>query len=86
MKERLNIQLRQYSLGCLPPSFRIDLRTLNFVNYLTRHKNISLPLQLLMLFGRGELDNILKKYSVIPSDNHNVFKSKLFKLIEAAVF
>ena len=53
---------------------------------MTGHKNISLPLQLFMLFGKGEHDNILKKYSVIPSDNNYVIKSKLFKLIEDGLF
>ena len=86
VKERLNIQLCQYYSGCLPPSFRIDLKTLNFANSLTRHKNISLPLQLFMLFGKGEHDNIFKKNSVILSDNHHVVKSKFSKLIEAALF
>ena len=62
VKERLNIQLCQYYSGCLPPSFRIDLKTLNFVSTLTCHKNSPLPLQLFMLFGKREYDNMLKKY------------------------
>jgi len=41
---------------------------------------------LFMLFGKGEYDNILNKYSVIPSDNRHVIKSKFFKLIEAGLF
>ena len=62
MKERLNIQLCQYYSGCLQPSLSIDLRTLNIVNYLTRHMNISLPLQQFMLFGKSQYENILEKY------------------------
>ena len=72
------MQLCQSYSGCLRRSLRIYLRTLNFLNSLTRHKNICLHLQVFILFGKDECDNILKnillfQMTIIMQSNLNSF-------------
>ena len=78
VKDKLNIQLCQYYSGCLPPSYRLAIKKLNFFNALQFLKN-SLPLQLIAIGGREELASLENKYKLSLYDRGFVLKSKVLE-------
>ena len=75
VKDKLNIKLCQFYSGCLPPSCRLDIKKLNFVNALQFLKN-SMPMQLIAIGGREEFVSLANKYKLASYDRGFLIKSK----------
>ena len=82
VKESMAIKWCQYYTSCLPPSFRLDIRSFNFYNGLIRLKP-SLPFSLVNLFGNDELSSLLNRYN--PNDSVCWFKSKVWNLFHSSL-
>jgi hypothetical protein len=68
VKENKTIQQCQFFSGCLPTSYRLDLKTFNFFNGIKTQSN-SLQLLLFTWFGQDELFKLSNKYSLLPDDS-----------------
>jgi hypothetical protein len=78
VKDKLNIKLCQFYSGCLPPSCRLDIKKLNFVNALQFLKN-SMPMQLIAIGGREEFVSLANKYKLASYDRGFLIKSKVLE-------
>ena len=71
VKEKPILKLCQFYSRCLPPSNRLDIRQLNFLNTVQSLKD-SLPLYLFRLVGVEELTDLQLKCSVTAYDSRAV--------------
>jgi len=78
VKDTLNIKLCQYYSGCLPPSCRLDIKKVNFVNALQFLKN-SMPMQLIAIGGREEFLSLENKYILSSNDRGFLINSKVLE-------
>ena len=77
MKEKLCINLCQYYSGCLPASYRLDVRKIYFVYSLSNAYD-SLPFQSLSLLGSDDLVSLMEKYVITPRDSAAAVKAKIW--------
>ncbi len=82
VKETRTIKQCQFYSGCLPTSYRLDLRIYNFLIAIQSQKN-SLQLQLFTWFGTDELSKITNKYLINAKDSSWTIRCKQFKYLEA---
>jgi hypothetical protein len=82
VKEKPVLKLCQFYSRCLPPSYRLDIRQLNFLNTVQSLKD-SLPLYLLRLVAVEELTDLQLKYSVTAYDSRAVIYSKVWSGFES---
>ena len=62
----------------MPPSCRLDIKKLNFVNALQFLKN-SMPMQLIAIGGREEFVSLANKYKLASYDRGFLIKSKVLE-------
>jgi hypothetical protein len=82
VKESATIKLCQFYSKCLPPSYRLDIRKLNFFNRL-KNATDSIPSLLCMLLGMGDQVNLYTKYNISPRDSVPAINSKVWKAFES---
>jgi hypothetical protein len=77
VKEKVCINLCQYYSGCLPASYRLDVRKINFM-YSVFNSYDSLPYQLVSLLGSDDLVSLMARYVITPRDSAAAVKAKVW--------
>jgi hypothetical protein len=79
VKENNTIKLCQFFSGCLPPSYRLDIRRLNFFHGLNKSVlKDSLPSLLFLIADIEDYNSLVNNYSISDKDNIWKVKSKVF--------
>ena len=84
VKENRTIKQCQFYSGCLPTSYRLDLKKYNFLNGIKCQKN-SIQWHLFTWFGNDEQLIITSNYSILPKDNVWEIKRKFFNYLESEI-
>jgi hypothetical protein len=79
VKENHTISLCQFYSGCLPPSFRLDIRRFTFFRGLQKSPlQNALPSQLFVIGDKEEYNFLVKTYSLLDNESICTMKSKVF--------
>jgi hypothetical protein len=81
VKEAATIRLCQFYSRCLPPSYRLDIRKLNFLNGLKNYAD-SIPSLLCLILGIDEQTDLYTKYNISPLDSVAAINRKVWKFFE----
>src|SRR5271165_821253 len=81
VKEAATIKLCQFYSRCLPPSYRLDMRKINFLNGL-KNSTDSIPSILSHLMCMDDHVLLFNKYNISPRDNVASINRKVWEAFE----
>ena len=82
VKEAATIRLCQFYSKCLPPSYRWDIRKLNFINGLKNYAD-SIPSLLCLILGIDDQTDVYTKYNISPLDSVAAINRKVWRISES---